>query len=164
MRLRVVAIGSPWASDDAAAHHVAAGLKRAFERAPAASDCCPRPEFIALRQPDVKLLDIMARCDILILIDAVHTGAAPGTVHCLEWQPGLLLSRGVERASSHGLSVDEVLRLAETLGLRPARVLLWGIEAASTAPGEGLSPQVAAALPAIRTQLEHRLRAIMAET
>jgi len=78
----------------------------------------------------------------LILVDARVSERPPGTLHHEKWQSGALAPRGVERASSHGFGVRELLEMAAVLGKLPARVQLVGIEIASTAPGRGLSPEV----------------------
>jgi hydrogenase maturation protease len=43
----------------------------------------------------------------------------------------------------------EALALAETLGMLPPRVVVFGIEAASVEPALGLSHAVAAAIPGV---------------
>ena len=150
MRLCVVGIGNRWASDDGVGPEV---VRRLQDEVPP-----DRPvTFATLPQADLALLELMDRCDRLILVDAVVSGAPPGTVHRERWRPGLLEGRGVERASSHGLGLREVLALAASLGRLPAQVGLWGVEIVSTAPGEGLSPAVAAALPAIVARLRREL-------
>jgi hypothetical protein len=53
------------------------------------------------------------------------------------WESGMLAARGVQRASSHGFGVRELLEMAEVMGKLPARVELWGIEIASTEAGQG---------------------------
>ena len=150
MRLCVVGIGNRWASDDGVGPEVVHRLQ-----AEVPPDC--PVTFATLPQADPALLELMGRCDRLILVDAVVSGAPPGTVHRERWRSGLLGERGVERASSHGLGLREVLELAATLGRLPVQVELWGVEIVSTAPGEGLSPAVAAALPAIVAQLRQEL-------
>jgi hydrogenase maturation protease len=113
--------------------------------------------FAVLPQAGVELIDLMAECELLILVDAVSSGVTPGTGHWVEWQPGLLASRGTERASSHGLGLDDVLKLATALGKLPPKVILWGLEVASTRPGLGLSTDVAKAVPDMVEQLKREL-------
>lgn len=147
MRILVAGIGNPWASDDGVGAEVIHHLRNRLPIAPEVGDATL--EALALDEPSFSLLDVVDGCDHLIIVDAVASGAAPGTVHRLEWQPGVALDRGVERVSSHGLGIREVLELGAALGRLPGRVDLWGIEAGSTAPGSRLSPAVAAAVPVI---------------
>jgi Ni,Fe-hydrogenase maturation factor len=44
------------------------------------------------------------------------------------------------------------------MGRLPSQVIFWGVEVASTAPGEGLSPAVAAALPIVVGRLRRELQ------
>ncbi len=155
MAIRVVGVGNLWAGDDGAGPEIVRQL--AARLAEEANSAGGEIECLALGLPPTDLLDLMDGCDRLIIVDAVVSGAEPGTVHRLEWRPDGLDSRAVERASSHGLGVREVLELAEALGRRPPRVELWGVEAANTAMGEGLSPQVAASIPEIVAQLYDEL-------
>ena len=50
-------------------------------------------------------------------------------------------------ASSHGIGLADVLRLATILGQAPARVLVVGIEGSDFGRGVGLSAAVATAVP-----------------
>ena len=73
----------------------------------------------------IDLLDHLDGCDALIVIDACDAGLAPGAVVVHEWPVAI---EACGRASSHGLGVDSVLRLAGSLGNLPARVVLIGVQ------------------------------------
>ena len=150
MTLLVLGIGNPWAADDGVGPEVVRRLQVGWQEEGGDSALV---EFQTLSQPDLGLLDALAECDALIVVDAVVSGAAPGTVHREVWQPGAVDSRGVERASSHGFGVRELLEMAAALGRLPARVELWGIEIESTEPGEGFSAAVGEAIPGVVEQL-----------
>ncbi len=104
----------------------------------------------------IGLLDRIDDCDALIVIDACDAGRTPGTVLVREW-PAIL--EGESHASSHGLGVDSALRLAESLGKLPPRVLLFGVQASQCEPSDDLSPALREAWPAIVAQL-HELIAV----
>lgn len=159
-RLCVVGVGNPFASDDGVGPEVVRRLAAEYQSGSGRGVARDAPPvmFVTLEQAGVELIDLMDRCDALILIDAVSSGAPPGAIHREEWRPGALDSRGIERASSHGLGVREILSLANAMERLPARVVLWGIELASTEPGEGFSPAVAAALPSLVTHLQRELK------
>ena len=71
--------------------------------------------------------------DAVILVDAVTTGAPPGTIHVWDSSvPGLTSRNG---SSTHGLGAGEALRLAEVLGRMPVRLRVYGIEAAGFEAG-----------------------------
>jgi hydrogenase maturation protease len=149
MRIYVSGIGNPWASDDGIGPELVRRLQTKNHRPAGVT-------FVTLTQP-MDLLDLIEECDVLMVVDAVVSGAPPGTVHCQVWLPGLLSAKGVERASSHGLGVHEVLNLAAQLGRLPAQVILWGVEVASTEPGQGLSPDATAAVPTLVERLDREL-------
>src|SRR5208282_4665616 len=78
----------------------------------------------------------------LLVIDAVRSGAAPGTVHRLEPGDGFLPGfRSV--TSTHGLSLAEAVALARGLGCLPRRLVVYGIEADDVRMGAELTPPVA---------------------
>ena len=158
MQICVVGVGNSWASDDGVGPEAVRRLQVGFPGQARNGRNRADVAFFTLSQPAVELIDILAACDILIVIDAVANGSVPGTMYREVWQSGLIVSRGFERSSSHGLGVGEVLELAANLDLCPAQVILWGIEAGSTEPGNGLTPKVAAAMPKIVDNLREELK------
>jgi hydrogenase maturation protease len=80
--------------------------------------------------------------DTVVVVDAVVTGAAPGTMHVLD--PDRLPVR--RPTSSHELGVVEAIALATALGTRPRDVTLIGVEAASFEHGAPMTPEVADAV------------------
>jgi hydrogenase maturation protease len=103
-----------------------------------------RIEILALDRPGAMLPAHWQETDIVILLDAVRSGAAPGMRHCLEARD-LLGTHAL--CSSHGFGIASAIRLAQALGNMPSRLLVRGIEADSTWMGFCLSPAVAGALP-----------------
>ena len=97
------------------------------------------------------LLGLWDDADLAVVIDAVRTGAEPGTVRLIELgiQPsadpqGPTPSAG---SSTHGIGLAGVLRLARAIGRAPERVVVVGIEGRDFGQGEGLTPEVARAVP-----------------
>ncbi|MCB9078107.1 MAG: hydrogenase maturation protease [Anaerolineaceae bacterium] len=154
-KICVVGVGKPWATDDAIGPIIVRRLASRFEARPPTVGV--DLVFTTSTEPAVDLLHLIQGNDQLIIIDAVWSGAPPGVIHRQVWLPGLIESRGVERASSHGLGVREILALAAELSRLPDQVFLWGVEVVSTEPGRGLSPQVAAALPDLVEQFSQTL-------
>ena len=60
-------------------------------------------------------------------------------------------------ATTHDMQIGETLEMAGCLGLLPKRVVFFGIEIASTAPEQGLTPSVAAAANELVRQLRDEL-------
>lgn len=163
MRTVVVGIGNSWASDDRVGVEIVRRLQ-AISPPPAVPDNgeaalgqTKRLSYVIVEQATIDLLDIMTVCDRLIIVDAVISGAPPGTIHQVTWQPNKLASPDMARTSSHGFGIHQVLELASVLKRLPPQVLLWGVEVASTKPGLRLSPDVAAAVPTIVAQIKAML-------
>lgn len=146
---RVLGVGSPH-GDDAAGWRVVERLRQ-------------RPGLAAqLRtiEPS-QLLDHLADCRCLILVDACHSNQPPGTIIRLQWPDSLL--RFQRRRSSHALGLGDSLSLAETLGWLPPRVIVWGIEISQSEPGEDLTPDVRRALPELERQVLQDLACVTSE-
>lgn len=103
------------------------------------------------------LLGLWDGADLAVVIDAVRSGAPPGTVRLVELggdgvgepvEAGRGDAHGGSRTTStHGIGLAGVLRLARSLGRAPRRLVVVGIEGTAFGFGEGLSPAVEAALP-----------------
>jgi hydrogenase maturation protease len=103
-----------------------------------------------------RLLDLWAGRDVVVVVDAVRTGAPVGTCH--RWR---LLESGWDvppppsRLSSHLVGVREAVDLATALDRLPPVLVVVGVEVADLEVGEGLSEDVTAAIDgAVRLVLE----------
>lgn len=77
-------------------------------------------------RPGMQLLALMRGAAAVILVDAVKSGAAPGTLHRLE---GTALRTALARhTSTHGFGLAEALALADQIGELPPQLVLWGVE------------------------------------
>jgi len=96
-------------------------------------------------------LDLLGRWDgasLAIVVDAVRSGAPPGTIRLVELEPGATAVGGNSpTTSTHGIGLAGVFRLARAVGQAPARVVVVGIEGEDFGRGPGLSPAVEAAVP-----------------
>ncbi|HXQ23413.1 MAG TPA: hydrogenase maturation protease [Candidatus Acidoferrales bacterium] len=117
--IRIIGIGSPFGDD-------AAGLIAARRLAAAPP---PGTEVIEADRPGATLIELLDGADAVILIDAAHTGAPPGTLHDLDLYD--LPRNPIALVSSHDLGVVEALRLATVLGRAPARGRVLAIEVGS---------------------------------
>lgn len=91
------------------------------------------------------LLDELAGAENAILVDAILTGAPPGTPVRLE---GDAVAPAVEaRLSPHQVGVADLLAAAELTGVLPRRLVLLGLVPGSLELQVGCSPHVRAALP-----------------
>ena len=137
---RIIAIGSPH-GDDQVAWRLIERL-----RIPPASHA----ETVALSDP-LHLYDYLENCDRLIVVDACAGGGSSGWITRMEWPDARVERRHAH--STHGISVVDALRLAETLGRFPPQVVLFGVELRQCQPLHPLSDDVEYAL----NELEKRI-------
>ena len=114
--------------------------------------------------PLTEPLDLLDHCegaDLVVVIDAVRSGAQPGSVRVVEMDVANRtrddegLARGEGATSTHGIGLVGVLRVAKAIDRAPLRLVVVGIEGEFFALGEELSPSVRAAVPeAIRQVLQ----------
>ena len=133
MNTIVLGIGNEWASDDGVGPEVVRRLQDRWQE----QDWDPKQtvEFSVIARPDLSLLDRIVGYTNLIIVDAVVSDQPPGIVHHEMWEPGVLEARGVQRASSHGFGVRELLEMAEVMGKLPERVECGGLR--SLRPNRG---------------------------
>jgi hydrogenase maturation protease len=132
----VIGIGNAWQGDDGAGLAVAQQVRAS---APAGV------EVVELEGEPVSLVDAWSGADEVFLIDAVSSGAMPGTVHRVDATDAPLPSE-LSTASTHTFGVGEAVELARALGRLPRRLVVYGIEAGSLRSGRELSPEVEAAV------------------
>jgi hydrogenase maturation protease len=93
-------------------------------------------------------MDAWANADAAVVVDATSSGAKPGTIIRLDVAATAVRS-SLFRYSSHAFGLAEAIELARALGQLPRRLLVFGIEGADFTMGEGLSPEVNAAVPTV---------------
>jgi len=91
------------------------------------------------------LLDDWQGAEVVIVVDATSSGRVSGTIQRYDAHERALPS-GFSRSSTHSFGVAEAIELARALGRLPARVVVFGIEGDDFTSGEGLSPDVDAAV------------------
>lgn len=134
IQVQVIGLGTP-SGDDRVGWKVVAHLREAP----------PAGVRLDVTSDPLAVADVPTGCGLLVVIDAGRGAGPPGSVHRFEWpDPRLTAAASV---SSHGVGLAAALELAATLGKLPPLVLVYAVEGASAAPGAGLSPAVAAAVP-----------------
>ncbi len=99
------------------------------------------------------LVDLIEGRRKVIVIDAIHGGGEPGSLHRLA--PGDLEAGGSSAMSLHDFGLPDALEMARRLGSAPAEVVIFGIAAKEICPRLALSPEVARAVPeAVKLVLE----------
>ena len=92
------------------------------------------------------LLDAFTDRDAVVLVDAVRSGAAPGTVHRVDASDRPLPATLRGSSSTHAVGVGEAIELARALGRLPQRVVVFGLEGERFEAGTRLSASVEAAV------------------
>lgn len=95
-----------------------------------------------------RLLDAWAGLDLVVIVDAVSSGAAAGTVHRVEAGEGPL-PQDLGLASTHAFSISDALELGRTLGRAPRRVVVIGVEGTAFGMGDPVTPAVESALDGV---------------
>lgn len=98
------------------------------------------------------LVDLWPAYHCVVVVDAVRSGSAPGTVTVLRVDPGphgAALPARVEPgpAGTHGLGLAAAVELARALDRLPEHLTVVGIHGDSFGHGEPMSAQVEAAVP-----------------
>ena len=148
----VLGLGNPILRDDAIGLHVAQALRPLFEGH-------PRVDVGEDTWGGLRLMERLEGYDRAIVIDAMCSGEAPGTIRLLS--PDDVPTH--HSSSLHDISLPVALELGRRAGATvplSANITLVGIEAVDVLSfGEELSPAVEAALPKaveiVRTLLGH---------
>ena len=93
--------------------------------------------------------------DLLVLVDALARGQAPGTIYVLEPDPD---APAPDALDAHGLDPATVLAMVRQLGGAPVRTVVVGCEPASLEERIGLSAQVEDAIPRAIDAIRRLLR------
>ena len=137
MSALVVGVGNRMRRDDGAGPAVADGVRRSR----------PDLDVDEVTGDASRLLDLWAGRELVVLVDAVRSGGAPGELHRWELRDGSWLTAMPESlVSSHLVGVLDTVDLARALDRLPGRLVVVGVEVVDLGDGEGLSEVVAAAV------------------
>jgi hydrogenase maturation protease len=139
----VIGLGNASRRDDGAGLLVAQAVR---ERA------LPGVEVRLNTADTTALLDAWEDAALAVVIDAVSSGAAPGTLHRLD-SPGAHLPVLGQRGSTHALGLAEAIALGQALGRLPERLIVYGIEGADFGFGDTISPAVRTAVAEAITRI-----------
>lgn len=106
--------------------------------------------------PDIDLLDLWPDVGHLVVVDAVRSGGAAGTIHRFT-SDDRRGGRPRGAGGSHAFGLLDVIELGRRLGRGPQRWDIYLVEVATTSHGEALSGGVAAAAIRLVESLAWRL-------
>lgn len=117
----VIGVGSPFADD-----RVGWEVIKRLQRDELLTHFTPETlQLTYCDRPGLSLIHNMSTSDAVFLIDAVYTGAPPGTLHLFTQQKIASIHFPL---SSHGVGVAEAIELGGVLGLLPPVLRLYGVE------------------------------------
>lgn len=140
MRTLVLGLGNPLRGDDGIGPRIIEGLTRR-----------ELPEGVVALDGGTGGLDLMhilAEWERAVIVDAADCGREPGQFVRFAPDQAQLLG-APDRFSFHHAGLSEVLTLADALGRSLPEMVIFGVQPAQIGWGEGLSPAVEAAIPAL---------------
>ena len=147
----VLGIGNLLLQDEGVGVRVVQELERRY-RVP------PEVELLDGGTSGMELLDVMAGREHLIVIDAVRTGAAAGTIVELTDAEVPALFR--LRVSPHEIGLSDVLAALQVTGEIPRRIWLFGVVPVSTELSLELTATIHARMEAVLGAVTNKLAAL----
>ncbi|MDP6456816.1 MAG: hydrogenase maturation protease [Candidatus Marinimicrobia bacterium] len=128
----IIGVGSPYRCDDSVGLAILKQLRlhelhnvHLMERSGEGSD----------------IMDIWQSYGHVILVDAVQSGSAPGTIHRIDANTEKVPT-DFFHYSTHAFGVAEAVEMARTLGELPKHVLIYGIEGKDFEIGKEISAEI----------------------
>ena len=146
-KILLIGVGNPYRNDDRAGLEVVHKLKEKN---------LPGVEIAESIGEGTALVEIWKERKIVILVDAVHSGARVGTVHRFHANTQSIPSQFF-RYSTHAFSVAEAIELARSLRQLPSALVVYGIEGKDFNSGTKLSKQVEKAVENLVNHIEREI-------
>ena len=140
----VVGLGAPDRGDDAVGLEVARRVAQ-----------LKLPGVAVVEHEDpTGLIELWSDCELVVVIDAVCSGSAPGSVLVMEAGPGTApLAENAwahtGRGGTHAFGLAAAVELGRALHHLPGRLVLVGVEASQFEHGSALGEPVAAAVDSV---------------
>lgn len=143
-RVLIIGIGNDFRGDDSIGLVIARNLKRQSFK-----NCI----IIESTGDGGSLMNSWKAEDKVIIIDAVSSNSPPGTIHRFNAIEKPLPADIFGRISSHSFGIIEAIEIARTLGKMPSRLIVYGIEGMSFDEGAGLSTEINAVIPKVKSEI-----------
>ena len=128
----IIGVGNAYRGDDGVGLRIAQDIKK------------KSPDYVNVIEQSgegISLMDSWKDADTVILIDAVHSGAQPGTIHRFDVHTQTIPAKFFHY-STHAFGVAEAIELARALKQLPQNFIVYGIEGKCFEAGIGLSLEV----------------------
>ncbi|QPJ61590.1 MAG: hydrogenase maturation protease [Candidatus Nitronauta litoralis] len=139
----IVGVGNQYRHDDGAGLEVVRRIKKLREDI----------ECVEQSGEGVQLMDTWKERNHVILIDAVSSSKAPGTLHCINANKEPLPKNWFS-CSTHNFGVAEAVEMSNVMDTLPVTLQIFGIEGNCFDPGEGLTPEVEQAVNRVVEQIQ----------
>ena len=110
-------------------------------------------EVARLTAGSLDLIDLWGHDDDVVIVDAMKSGAPPGTVARIDAITEHLPKGAF--SSTHAFGPAAVVELARTMQRLPRSLVVYGIEANNMDHGIAMSPEVAASVSNVARELEN---------
>ncbi len=148
----VIAVGNGFRSDDCVGLHVARKIKEMK---------LAGVKVIEQQSAGPALMDIRENTENVFIIDAVKSGAAPGTIFRFDAITENIPSHYFSSCSTHSLGVADSIKLLKALGKLPPSLIIYGIEGKDFSAGKGLTPQVAKSVRDVANRIRDEIDAAL---
>lgn len=140
----IIGVGNEFRRDDGAGPAVVGQLRGLVP---------PGVKLVIIDGEPTRLIEAWTGAALAVVVDAVRVFGPeppqPGRIHrFVVGRPGRRTPGTGRAPSSHGIGLDDAIGLALALERMPGRLIVHAIEAADLTQGAGLTPAVAAAVPA----------------
>jgi len=143
MRAVVLGIGNTILSDEAAGVRAAEALEQGWLLP-------PEVQVIDGGTSGMEMIEDLESADLLIVLDVVKAGKAPGTLVRIAGDAVPKFFR--RKLSPHQIGLPDVLASLELLGTMPGEIIVHGVEPVSLELGTEMTQTVAAAVPLLAQQ------------
>ncbi len=143
IRILIVGIGNEYRSDDAAGLMIARTIRD------------KQLPFIAVKEEfgeGASLMEVWQGFQNVILVDAVSSGAVPGTIFRINVRKEAV-PVNFFNYSTHAFSVAEAIELARVMNLLPLNFIIYGIEGKNFTAGTTISTDVIKAAKQVVKQI-----------
>lgn len=155
-KIGVIGIGNPLRQDDGVGIVL---LEKLIER----KDDLPGDiEYVDGGTGGVSLLHILARFDIVIIIDAVSFGGHPGESKL--FKPDAVKSqKRFVNISTHESDFLKIIELSKKLKMDPGEIFVFGIQPNDVSYGANLSPELQQKVESLFTSLKEEIKSIISK-